>query len=228
MIPVCYKGLYECEIANSERSGKIPIVYLSAQTNAHLSRSTTPYSYAVWCKYVSGYEPGPAPIPPTGCYDLSDSNTTCEGYGNQNGIAQYDPGCHADPKSLCSCVWNATTTPKCTVKWGLPPIPSPNINPITNQPYLCNYYCTDAGTDATECSGGSKILRTSATITSSDPTNCLAVNAPAELNCQSGSATISCGTLEEASLPFFGAWQFIISLVSIALVYALVGRKSLI
>ena len=223
-IPVCHKGLKDCKIGRDcEGDLKCNIIaYVSGTNNTHIS---SPGSY-----YPEGsiYQPITCictgedcsrRIQPvvTGCYDFSKSNSTCEGDGNAEGIAQLDPGCNANPKSLCHCIWNASAATKCSVKW--------NVQDPNN--LECEYSCTVSGSTATECSGGSQVMRTLATITSSSPTNCPTTNAAGIINCQSGSATIPCGALEEASLPFFGAWQFVISLISIAFVYALLERKRL-
>lgn len=207
-ISLCYKGLSGCEIATSQPNGKKAIVYLSGATNAHLSRNSALSYSAIYCKYPEEYTPIAPHVGPTGCYDFTFEND-CNSAGD---IAQSDPFCHANNGELCTCVWNGT---KCAVQWTA----SGTWTSGSGFVGACDYTCIVSGSEATECSGGSQIISTLATLS---PTGCSAPTGA----CQDSSATVSCGEIE-ASLPFFGSWQIISSLISIALVYALLGRKRL-
>lgn len=92
-------------------------------------------------------------------------------------------------------------------------------------PMDCTFMCSVSISEITACTGNSQIIKTTATTTSP---NCLSTLAPVEFlnKCKDGSEVAFCGNTE-ASLPFFGIWQLIASLVSIAFVYALLGRKRL-
>lgn len=213
-LDVCYKGLSDCTIESGGcPSGKAAIAYISGTSNAHLWGvgwlPIPPSSYsAVCCKGKSDI------ITPTvgvgACYQLDQDSCN-----NENGaVASLDPGCNG--QSSCICEW-ANDTSKCMLKW----------NVFSSDPN-CEYKCVISSSEQTECSGGSQILSLIATITSvSLDANCASNLPPAEASgCKSSSATIACGSLE-ANLPFFGIEQFMLSLISIAIAYALFSRKKL-
>lgn len=212
LISVLYKGLSDCEIRSDggcpNSTGKAAIVYVSGTTNAHLSKWPAVGYSAVCCK---GEEGGiiPPKLQPIACYEFLDRET-CETPNNNVIIAQGDPSCK-EPDHKCLCVWDDASN-KCMVTWAR------NIT-IGD----CTYTCTTETKEATECNGQSKILSINAKMVP-DKTSCATYTDP---NCKSGSATVPCGSLE-ANLPFFGAWQLLASMISIAFIYALFARRNLI
>lgn len=212
---VCYRGLSDCTIESvedcTEDSGKVRVVAISGTSNAHLSR---------WVESSAGYDvvccKGDGTIIPSSvetanaCYELSED--LC---GLENGaIAASDPGCKAENLSSCRCVWS-TTQNICTLEWG-----------FTDSDKNCDYKCVIQSSEQTECSGGSQILSLIATaVPISTGGDCAAVTiSPQESGCKSGSATVPCGGLE-ANLPFFGAWQILLSLMSVIGIYVLMARR---
>jgi len=218
-ISVCYKGLEDCRIGSCDPDDNKcrTIVYISNKTNAHISSwSFIPASdrgyLPISCDCVGNCNKKDFIVGSTMCYEFSENEENCEIDGTDL-AAKTDPRCVGG--ALCECVWNVSAATDCSFQLTMP-----------GEEVGCDYICTYSESEATECSGSSKVIRTLATTTKT--TSCINGLLPEGFVCQSGSATIACGDLEEASLPFFGAWQFIISLVSIAFIYALIGRKRLI
>ena len=217
-IPVCYKGLEKCKLGGCTEAeladGKCgTIAYISNATNAHIS------SGLVYYPTTSIYKPITCICTQPGCtkkpivvvsrcsnYDESDCSSDPAGVA-QSSCAGYK----------ANCTWNNATS-KCEAKCVDYSDPS--------NPNSCARTCTKTGSDATECSAGSQIVSTIAT-TSYSKLGCSANNFISVFDCKSDSQTVPCGTIEEVSLPFFGAWQFIISLVSVAFIYILIERKRL-
>lgn len=219
-IDICFKGLENCEvkpIGTSCDSGDAEILYLTGRSNAHISTSViissnNKYIYKVCCGCSpSGCKKLPSSISEAGlCSELDESSCSTGG----GTIAQSDPGCRASNKADCRCAW---ANGKCGVEWGIT---------LSGRPLGCAYKCIIESTDRTECSGNSKVVSLTARLvpTTSSPL-CILPAGTQDPNCKSGSAVISCDGGTDAQLPFFGAWQFGVSLLSIVLIYALFGRK---
>lgn len=227
LIDACHKGLENCEIkpvGTSCDSGDAEIVYLSSTENAHLSTQKpvvnssgsvkSGYRYKICCGCSpSGCEKLPSSISEAGfCSELDEASCNTD----DGGIASQDVSCKASDKSLCRCAWN-TQKGKCEIEWG-------NIT-LAGMPSYCNYRCVVESNDRTECDGVSKVVSYSAMLVST--TSLAGCSIPAgtqDESCKSGSAILPCGGTE-TQLPFFGIWQVGACLVSIALIYALFGRK---
>jgi hypothetical protein len=216
---VCYKGLYNCRVETLSHGcgDKAAIVYLANTTNAHLlpgynppitNSQTGKYTHVLCCTgegtliSISGGA--------NSCYELDeDSCNTDDGT-----IAMQDIGCKATNKNSCECIWSSAKS-KCQVAWNI------SIS-VPGQPD-CIYQCLVDTNEVTECSGGSQIISLSRNFIPKSA-NCPLISAEANGCSGTGSATVSCGTLE-ANLPFFGIWQLFASIVSIVLIYSLFLRK---
>ena len=219
-IKVCHKGLTDCGIGSCLQRDKDvtkcrEIAYISGTgaiiNNSHLwPRTYVGLDYLpISCDCVGDCERNDKIY--LRCGDFDGDVDGCKD-PDANEIAKIDPGCGATEKNLCHCSWN-NTAHVCTLSETIF-----IIDPLSGDE--CSYNNVKTGTDATECSGGSKIVEYTCTQTSLTP------GCPSGPGCESISATVSCGGTE-ASLPFFGSWQIISSLISITLVYALLGRKRL-
>ncbi len=211
---VCHKGLSECEtVAKSAEgtlscpAGKTKIAYLNSTNNSHVLTSPSGAGIVVCCKGASI----PLEIEPvvTECLYLA---TKEECNLNSITVGPTDSGCNPSSgnKDSCYCTWN-TTASKCMVEWGA------NWNG-------CGYKCVVESIPETDCVEDYQIIRLNArTVITSG--SCTSI--PVEVSgCRSGSATAYCGK-GEVQLPFFGAWQLVTSLISIALVYVLLSRKNM-
>ncbi len=219
-IDICYQGLSECNIKAEGEScdandGEATLAFISGRNNAHLSwyppDSNTGY-LSVCCKGEEDSVVIPRSSGTAACYELDE-----EQCGSENGaIAELDPGCIGE---RCKCDWDETQN-RCNLEW----YGSTSTGGGTTG---CYYKCVIEGSEETECSGGSQVVRLNARQVLDNTTTCDAESLSIEdTNCRSSSKIMPCGSLEE-NLPFFGIWQIFAGVAIAIVIYALVhGRRA--
>lgn len=199
--PVCHRGLGDCTISQGQdcTNNKKAIVYLSSLSNAHLSKTYSDGFYAVCCSNTTG-EIIP-PLGPANCIDYSDEQSCTT---DESAAAQI--GCPIGKN--CFCEWNANES-EC-------------MQSYVSSTQGCDYYkcvLTPINYEEAVCKeDGYKSVSLSAEIKS----ECIGV---VDSDCVNKTAEIPCGLVISLDLPFFGAWQFALSIIGILFVYLILLRK---
>lgn len=160
-------------------------------------------------------------MPPTYgvCGDYTTETTCDEDQNNYAGNAE-DPRYHllncSDPLVDCHCVWEGSTIPRCILNsTGTGP-----ANPTT--PGLeCLWECSYPDYVRGDCSDN--LMDISANAIFADNGNCDPGFGAADVGCIDQTTTIMCRA--PLSMPFFGAGQFVMSIIAIMGIYILIGLK---
>lgn len=209
--PVCHAGLTNCAVnrASDGCGTKKAIVYLSAMTNAHLSKTPAEgFNYTVCCEKSTGE-----------VISTCAGITSCSGYSYNDcqindrcSIASSDSGCNPSDGDLsrCYCKWEGSSAAgNCKVAWD---------NTIGG----CTYTC-EISTTQTDCVDDLMDITINANVRQKSG-NCASVIANPPEDCKDSTVTGVPCKFAITELPFFGMWQFAISLISIALIYFVIRR----
>jgi hypothetical protein len=152
------------------------------------------------------------PPQPTQCAGYT-TRPTCEGSESHDAANHVDEiGCPAEKRGTCYCIWNETKPvgERCSVSYDVP-----------GEGGLCR--CTRVPTSEGACNEttGIKIVNIQITITPISPTAKCPVQTE---DCKSGLVEAPCG-LVSADLPFFGWFNFAITLLAITIIYAYNNRR---
>jgi hypothetical protein len=223
---ICHEGLVNCSAVCSgitTNGDKKHIVYLSSPANAHLSNiSALGYLIEICCnKNVTGG--GPVTLTPTKCQNYDNITYYPDYYGATNcdndlsnlKVAQTEMGCNSiTDKTKCYCKWDSDPTKPVGQRCEL------------NMDYTqgaCNYRCVKTVTFEGACDDatGMKSATIKARVVPLPPsTTC-----PAQTDvCKDGPVEVPCGFIS-ADLPFFGAWQFALSIAAVLFVYVIFNNS---
>ena len=154
------------------------------------------------------------------CGDYT-SETTCDEDQNNYAANTQDPryqlnNC-SDPLVECYCDWEGSASPNCILK-GAGTGPANPITPALECLWECSYPDYTSGV----CSGD--LMDISANAIFAENGNCAPGFGGDDVGCIDQTTSIMCGA-PELSMPFFGAGQFVMSIITVMGIYVLIGLK---
>ena len=161
-------------------------------------------------------------VPPSSgmCGDYT-TETTCDEDQNNYAANTQDPryqlnNC-SDPLVDCYCDWEGSASPNCILK-GAGTGPANPITPALECLWECSYPDYTSGV----CSGD--LMDISANAIFAENGNCAPGFGGDDVGCIDQTTSIMCGA-PELSMPFFGAGQFVMSIITVMGIYVLIGLK---